>query len=198
MARVSSTWAGGIHESGMAPATSSSRRCRGVGLVGPGSFLVASAGGGVGRLRQMSHEPRCLQLLHDVAPTGAAVQREVDGHTVEAHQLVAHGRPVRGHDPPAGQLAVTNVEIVEGALSPMHVERSYDRHGTSSSSCNAPAPEHPRPLPHSKLAAAVPEGSISSWATRTERTNGPPAGAAHDSETSHWVASRSTVRHAAR
>jgi hypothetical protein len=101
----------------------------GIGLVGFGVPLAAAQRGGVRRLGQMRLGPRGQQLLHDIPPAGAALQREM--HVVlagEPGQPIAQMLPVGRGDPAAAQLPGHGVEILEGQLAAVHVECAYDAH----------------------------------------------------------------------
>jgi hypothetical protein len=101
----------------------------GVGLIRLGVPLLPAQGGGLRGLGQVRGNPRRQQFLRDIAPPGAPLQREVHILTAsEAGQPGPQMLPVsRGHPAPL-YLAGHGVEVLEGQLTAMHVERAYDAH----------------------------------------------------------------------
>jgi hypothetical protein len=76
-----------------------------------------------------------LQLLHYVAPAGAALHGE--GHLALALETAEEGPKVRTvgwDDTTPIDLAGDHIKVVIGELAPVQIEPSYDGHGTSSSS----------------------------------------------------------------
>jgi hypothetical protein len=88
VARASSTWAGGIHDSGRRPAQQLTQM-PGVGSVGLGAPLGTAQAGGLGQLGHVRDDPGPLQFLDDVPPAGAALQRE--GHLLLAGEALQPG-----------------------------------------------------------------------------------------------------------
>jgi hypothetical protein len=99
-----------------------------VELVGLGAPLGATQRAGVGRLGQLRGGPRTLQLLHDIPPAGAALQREGGLPTGELAQPGAQVLAVGRGEPAALVLATVTVDPVVGDLAAVHVKPTYDRH----------------------------------------------------------------------
>jgi len=94
----------------------------GIGLVGLGVPLAAAGERGIGRLGQVRRDPGGGQLLGDVPPPGARLQRESDvTATVEPGQPGPQVLPVRRTDLAALHLPGPGVEIVESDLSSFRV-----------------------------------------------------------------------------
>ncbi len=108
----------------------------GIGTVRLGVAVLASKRRGVRGLGKMRLDPTSSQLLHDIAPSGAALQREGDvvlrrEPGKPAPQMLPTGRS----DPTPLDLARLTIDVLERELATVNVERTYDgRSGTSSSS----------------------------------------------------------------
>src|SRR5260370_32719314 len=101
----------------------------GVGLVGLGVPLAAAGEGGVGRLGDVRRDAGRGQLLRDVPPAGAPLQRERDVVPAgEPGQPGTQVRPVGRGDLAPPDLPGGGVQIVEGDLLPVYVEPAYDGH----------------------------------------------------------------------
>ena len=91
--------------------------------------LAAAGKGGVSRLGDMRRDAGEGQLLGDVPPAGAPLQRERGVVAAgEPRQPRAQVRPVGGSDLAALNLSGHGVEVVEGDLFPVDVEPAYDGH----------------------------------------------------------------------
>src|SRR5229473_1062900 len=100
-----------------------------VGLVGLGVPLAAAGEGGVRRLGQMRRDAGRGQLLGDIPPPGAPLDRERDViAAVEPRQPGPQVRPVSRADLAAPHLPGHGVEIVEGDLLPVDIQPAYDGH----------------------------------------------------------------------
>ena len=100
-----------------------------VGLVGLGVPLAAAGEGGVGRLGQMRRDAGRGQLLRDIPPPGAPLDRERDIlAAVEPRQPGPQVRPVGRADLAAPHLPGHGVEVVEGDLLPVDIQPAYDGH----------------------------------------------------------------------
>jgi hypothetical protein len=100
-----------------------------VGLVGLGVPLAAAGERGVGRLGQMHRDPGRGQLLRDVPPPGAPLDRERGTPAaVEPRQPGAQVLPVSRGDLTAPHLPGLGVEIVERDLLPVDIQPAYDGH----------------------------------------------------------------------
>ena len=136
--RTSSTCAGGIHDSGNRPSNSKRAQQPRIGAVGLGALLrprnaAISAG-----------SPRCTptpaagQLLADIPPPGAALQREL---RVPVRAVLGQPAPQRlprrrTDLTPAHQPVV--IHVIERDLLSVHVKPPTIVIGTSSSSRNTP------------------------------------------------------------
>ncbi len=83
----------------------------------------------LGRFGQMRPDPCRHQLLDDVPPPGAALDRKLDGDPGKLGQPGPQPLPVGGEDPPPADLAGLGVDVVESDLLPVHVQAAYDCHG---------------------------------------------------------------------
>jgi hypothetical protein len=100
-----------------------------VGLAGLGVPLAAAGESGVSRLGDMRRHTGRGQLLRDVPPAGASLQRERDVVAAgEPHQPGPQVRPVGRGDLAALHLPGRGVQIVERELLPVDVEPAYDGH----------------------------------------------------------------------
>ena len=100
-----------------------------VGLVGLGVPLAAASGSGVRRLGHMRRDPGRGQLLGDIPPPGAPLDRERDILAAgEPGQPGPQVRPVGRGDLAAAHLPGRGVEIVEGDLLPVDIQPAYDGH----------------------------------------------------------------------
>ena len=101
----------------------------GVGLIGLGAALGPAPPRGLGRLGQQRGDPRPLQLLDHESPPRAALHRERHILTAgEPLQPVPQRLPASRGDPALPHLPGHGVQIVEGDLSTVDVEPSYDGH----------------------------------------------------------------------
>ena len=120
---------GGIQHSGSRPSASNSLQVPRVGLVGLGVPLAAAGERGISRLGHMRRDAGPGQLLRDVPPAGAPLQRE--RHVVPAGEPRQPGtqvRPVGRGDLAALHLPGLGLEVVERDLFPVDVEPAYDGH----------------------------------------------------------------------
>jgi hypothetical protein len=70
-----------------------------------------------------------VELLDDVAPAGAALQRERHiGPLDEPVQPLPQLCPVSRGDPPAEHFAGVEIHVVECQLRPVNVDTTHDRH----------------------------------------------------------------------
>jgi len=100
-----------------------------VGLVGLGVPLAAAGERGVGRPGQMRRDPGRGQLLDDIPPPGAPLDRERGILTAgEPGQPGPQVHPVRRADLPALHLPAHGVEVVKGDLLPVDIQPAYDGH----------------------------------------------------------------------
>jgi hypothetical protein len=100
-----------------------------VGLVGLGVPLAAASRRGVSRLSQVRRNPGRGQLLGDVPPAGAPLQRERDVLTAaEPRQPRTQVRTIGRGDLAALHLPGRGVEIVERELLPVDIQPAYDGH----------------------------------------------------------------------
>ena len=91
--------------------------------------LAAAGEGGIGRLGQMRRGPGRGQLLHDIPPPGAPLDRERDIlAAVEPRQPGPQVLPVGRADLAAAHLPGLGVEVVEGDLFPVDIQPAYDGH----------------------------------------------------------------------
>jgi hypothetical protein len=101
----------------------------GVGLIGLGVPFAAAGKGGVGRLGQMRRGAGRSQLLCDIPPPGAPLDRERDILAAgEPRQPGPQVRPVSRGDLAAPHLPGAGVEVVEGDLLPVNIQPAYDGH----------------------------------------------------------------------
>jgi hypothetical protein len=101
----------------------------GVGLVGLGVPLAPAGGGGVGRLAQMRLQASGRQLLREIPPPGAPLDRERDiAPAGEPGQPGPHLLPVGRGDLAAFDLPGRGAGIVESDLLPVDIQPAYDRH----------------------------------------------------------------------
>ena len=120
---------GGIQHSGSRPSASSSLQVPRVGLVRLGVPLTAAGEGGVSRLGDMRRDAGEGQLLGDVPPAGAPLQRERGVVAAgEPRQPRAQVRAVSRGDLAPLDLPGHGVEIVEGELLPVDIQPAYDGH----------------------------------------------------------------------
>src|ERR1017187_5058957 len=97
--------------------------------VSPPAGRRPARGRGVGRLAEMRGTAGRGQLLGDIPPAGAPLQREPDGVTAgEPRQPGAQVRAVGRDDLAAVDLPGHGVEIVEGQLLPVDIQSAYDGH----------------------------------------------------------------------
>jgi len=100
-----------------------------VGLIGLGVPLAAAGEGGVGRLGQVHRDASRGQLLGDVPPPGAPLDRERGiAVTGEPDQPGSQVLPVGRADLPAAHLPGHGVEVVESDLLPVDIQPAYDGH----------------------------------------------------------------------
>ena len=100
-----------------------------VGSVGLGVPLAAAGERGVSRLGDMRRDASPGQLLRDVPPAGAPLQRERDVIAAgEPRQPGPQMHPVGRGDLAALHLPGRGVQIVERELLPVNVEPAYDGH----------------------------------------------------------------------
>jgi hypothetical protein len=100
-----------------------------VGLAGLGVPLAAAGERGISRLGNVRRDAGPGQLLRDVAPAGAPLQRERDVIAAgEPHQPGPQVRPVSRGDLAALHLPGRCVQVVERELLPVDVEPAYDGH----------------------------------------------------------------------
>jgi len=91
----------------------------GVGFIGLGVPFAAAGKGGVGRLGQMRRDPGRGQLIRDIPPPGAPLDRERDVLAAgEPRQPGPQMLPVSRGDLAAPHLPGLGVEVVEGDLLP--------------------------------------------------------------------------------
>ena len=92
--------------------------------------LPTAQRGGVGRLGQMRAHPGRGQLLGDITPPGAPLERQMRLRLPGQMpgQPAGQMRPIRRRDPAPLQLTGVGVDTVEGDLLPMDVQSSYDGH----------------------------------------------------------------------
>ena len=103
----------------------------GISPVRLGVALAAPQARRLGGLGQVSGDPGPLQLLHDVPPPGAPLDRELNArHAAEPAQPPAQALPVRRTDPATSALSCPGIDIVEGQLTPVQIEPSSHRHRT--------------------------------------------------------------------
>jgi hypothetical protein len=100
-----------------------------VGLVGLGVPLAAAGEGGVSRLGDMRRDAGPGQLLRDVPPAGAPLQRERDVVLAgEPRQPVTQVRAVGRGNLAALRLPGRGVQVVERELLPVDIQPAYDGH----------------------------------------------------------------------
>jgi len=100
-----------------------------VGLAGLGVPLAAPGERGIGRLGDVRRDTSGGQLLRDVAPAGAPLQRERDVITAgEPHQPGTQVRAVGRGDLAPHHLPRHGVQVVERELLPVDIQPAYDRH----------------------------------------------------------------------
>jgi hypothetical protein len=100
-----------------------------VSFAGLGVPLAAAGEGGVGRLGQVHRDTGRGQLLGDIPPPGASLDRERDvAPAGEARQPGAQVLPVGRADLAAPYLPGAGVEVVEGDLLPVDIQPAYDGH----------------------------------------------------------------------
>jgi hypothetical protein len=100
-----------------------------VSLVSLGVPLAAAGERGISRLSDMRRDAGPGQLLRDIPPAGAPLQRE--RHVLaagEPHQPGPQVRPVGRGDLAALHLPGRGVQIVERELLPVDIEPAYDGH----------------------------------------------------------------------
>jgi hypothetical protein len=116
-----------------------------VGLVGLGVPLAAAGERGVSRLGDVRRDAGRGQLLRDVPPAGAPLQRERDVIAAsEPHQPGPQVRPVGRGDLAALHLPGRGVEIVERELLPVDIQPAYDGHRDP---LKLQRGQHPAPMP---------------------------------------------------
>jgi len=97
----------------------------GIGLVGLGVPFAAAGEGGAGRLADVRREAGRGQLLRDVPPPGAPLQRERDVVAAgEPREPGAQVFPVGRADLAAPDLPGHGAGVVEGDLFPVYLESS--------------------------------------------------------------------------
>jgi hypothetical protein len=100
-----------------------------VGLVGLGVPLAAAGERGVGWLGQMRRDAGRGQLLGDIPPPGASLDRERDVIAAgEPGQPGPQVLPVGRGDLAALHLPGAGVEVVERDLLPVNIQPAYDGH----------------------------------------------------------------------
>jgi len=100
-----------------------------VGVVGLGSPLGASPLAQLGGIGQVSGEAPPLDLLHDEAPAGRSLEREVGvGPGLELVQPLPHRLPGTRVDLAPLQLPGAEVNRPERDLSPVQVQTAYHFH----------------------------------------------------------------------
>ena len=120
-------WPGGIQHSGSLG--QQHPQVPRVGFIGLGVPLAAAGERGVGRLGQMHRDAGRGQLLGDIPPPRARLQRERDILAAgEPGQPGAQVRPVGRGDLAAAHLPGPGVEVVEGDLLPVDIQPAYDGH----------------------------------------------------------------------
>src|SRR5205085_10524924 len=103
--------------------------------------LAAPQARRLGGLSQVRGDPGPLQLLHDVPPPGAPLDRELHlRHAAEPAQPPAQGLPVRRTDPATPALSRPGTDIVEGQLTPVQIESSGNRHRAPPGRCSGTVP----------------------------------------------------------
>ena len=101
----------------------------GVGLVGLGAPLAAAGERGIGRLGQMRRDAGRGQLLGDIPPPGAPLDRERDVLAAgEPGQPGPQVLPVGRADLATAHLPGHGVEVVESDLLPVDIQPAYDGH----------------------------------------------------------------------
>ena len=148
--RASRTWAGGIHDSGMVPAHSSSRRWRESSWSVLARFFGPRNAGRVGGLGQVGLDPGGLKFLDHEPPPGAALDCERGRLTVELLKPPAELDSRRRTDLAAVNLAGLGLHMVERDLLSVHVKPTYDRHSGP--------PRAPVLLAHRSLLRLTPRG----------------------------------------
>jgi hypothetical protein len=113
-----------------------------VGLIGLGVPLAAAGEGSVGRLGQMRRDAGRGQLLGDVPPPRASLDRECDViAAAEPGQPGPQVPPVGRADLAAAHLPGAGAGVVEGDLLPVDIQPAYDGLPTiSSAGAHARAP----------------------------------------------------------
>jgi hypothetical protein len=100
-----------------------------VGLVGLGVPLAAPRERGIGRLGDMRRDTGRSQLLRDVPPAGAPLQRERDVITAgEPHQPGTQVHAVGRGDLAPLHLPGHGIQVVERELLPVDIQPAYDGH----------------------------------------------------------------------
>ena len=100
-----------------------------VGLIGLGVPLAAAGERGVGRLGQMRRNPGRGQLLRDIPPSGAPLDRERGVLAAgEPGQPGPQVLPVGRADLAALHLPGHGAGVVEGDLFPVDIQPAYDGH----------------------------------------------------------------------
>ena len=100
-----------------------------VSLIGLGVPLAAPGERGIGRLGQVRRDPGRGQLLGDIPPPGAPLDRERDIITAgEPGQPGPQVLPVSRADLATAHLPGHGVEVVEGDLLPVDIQPAYDGH----------------------------------------------------------------------
>jgi hypothetical protein len=80
----------------------------------------------------MRGDSRTVELLDDVAPAGAALQRERHiGLPDEPLQPPPEVCSVSRGDPPAHHLAGVEIHVIECQLRPVNINTTHDRHDDS-------------------------------------------------------------------
>src|SRR5688500_17643099 len=106
-----------------------------IGAVGLRPLLPSPQRPRIGRLTNMSVEPRPAELLDHEQPAGRALQRDRAIDAVEPGQPLPEAAAGRGSDLAPPLLTAVDVDVVVRDLATMHIKPTYDAHGTSFSSC---------------------------------------------------------------
>jgi hypothetical protein len=101
----------------------------GVATIGLGPSLVSPECSRVGRLGDVSAKACALELLCDITPSGATLHRHITAGAAKAGEKAPQLDPVSGRDAPTDILASREIDYVEGELTAVDVDSSYDSHG---------------------------------------------------------------------
>jgi hypothetical protein len=96
-------------------------------------MLATTRGLGVGRFGQMRFEPRRGDLLDDIPPTGAALDRQRDRATSRSWRDVVaqpppEPLPVGLPEPAPPRIAGLHIECIERDLPSVQIQPTYHRH----------------------------------------------------------------------